>query len=115
MRRVIVLALLVGGCHGSGGGSSGGSGGGPGGSGGSVGGAAGGGDGGVSSVVVTIQPVTASLSPGGTQQFTATVTGSADTVVTWSASGGTISAAGLYTAPQASGSYVVRATSAADP
>jgi hypothetical protein len=63
---------------------------------------------------VTVQPVTATLAPGGTQQFTATVTGAANTAVTWSASGGTISAAGLYTAPQAGGSYVVRASSVAD-
>src|SRR6185503_19124416 len=51
----------------------------------------------------------------GTQQFTATVTGASDTAVTWSASGGTITAAGLFTAPQIGGSYVVRATSVADP
>jgi hypothetical protein len=42
------------------------------------------------------------LNPGGTQQFTGTVTGTSNTAVTWSAtctgSCGTISAAGLYTA-----------------
>ena len=119
MRRLIVgdlvavmLSMLVAGCHGAarGGGSDAGDG--PGGVG---GGGAGGSGGGVSSVVVTVQPVTASLSPGGTQQFTATVTGASDTAVTWSASGGTITAAGLFTAPQIGGSYVVRATSVADP
>ena len=68
-----------------------------------------------SSVVVTVSPATASLAPAGTQQFTATVTGATDTAVSWSASGGTITAAGLYTAPATGGGYVVRATSAADP
>ena len=82
--------------------------------GGSATGAGGGGGGGVSSVVVGVQPLTASLAPGGTQQFTATVTGASNTAVTWSASGGTISTAGLFTAPQNGGSYIVRATSAAD-
>jgi len=68
-----------------------------------------------SSVVVTVSPGSASLSPGGTQQFTATVTGATDTGVSWSASGGTITAGGLYTAPTTGGGYIVRATSAADP
>ena len=64
--------------------------------------------------MVGVQPLTASLAPGGTQQFTATVTGASNTAVTWSASGGTITSAGLFTAPQNGGSYIVRATSAAD-
>jgi len=50
----------------------------------------------------------ASLQVTGTQQFTATVTGATDAAVTWAVNGvaggnstvGTISAAGLYTAPQ---------------
>jgi hypothetical protein len=58
-------------------------------------------------VVVTIQPGAASLFLGQTQAFQATVTGDADTNVTWqvnaatggSASTGTITAAGLFTAP----------------
>jgi hypothetical protein len=66
-------------------------------------------------VAVTVSPPTASLAPGATQQFSATVTGASDASVTWSASGGTITAAGLYTAPSIGGAYVVRATSAADP
>lgn len=69
-------------------------------------------------VAVTINPTTASLSTGGTQAFTATVTGSSNTAVTWSvqegASGGTISAAGLYTAPATASIYHVVATSVAD-
>src|SRR5262245_10247002 len=107
-----VLSILVFGCTGSVGGGGGGSG-----LGGGVGGGAGGSfgiDGGGSSVVVALDPLTASLSPGGMQQFTATVTGASDTAVVWSASGGTITPAGLFTAPQIGGGYIVRATSAAD-
>ena len=68
-------------------------------------------------VVVTVSPATATLPTGGTQAFTATVTGTADQGVTWSvreASGGTVSQAGLYTAPLLSGTYHVVATSTVD-
>jgi hypothetical protein len=65
-------------------------------------------------VSITISPTSASLLTGGKQQFTATVTGSTNNVVTWSATGGTITSAGLYTAGQTVGSYTVTATSAAD-
>ena len=70
-------------------------------------------------VVVTVNPGTASLSPGGSQQFSATVTNDSNTMVTWSVQegspdGGTITATGLYTAPATSGSYHVVATSTAD-
>ena len=63
---------------------------------------------------VSITPTSASLLIGGTQQFTATVSGTTNTAVTWSATGGTISSTGLYTAPSTAGSYVVTATSVAD-
>ena len=66
------------------------------------------------SVGVTVSPASASLLTNGTQQFTATVTGSSNVAVTWSATGGTISSTGLYTAPATAGSYVVTATSIAD-
>jgi len=65
-------------------------------------------------VAVTISPGSASLSSGGSQQFTASVSGSSNTAVTWSATGGSISSAGLYTAPSAAGTYTVAATSSAD-
>jgi len=65
-------------------------------------------------VAVSLTPLSVSLAAGGTQQFTAAVTGTANTAVTWSASGGTISTGGLYTAPAAAGAYSVKATSAAD-
>jgi hypothetical protein len=51
---------------------------------------------------VSVTPATANLLPGGTQQFSANVVNSVQTAVTWSlptGAPGTISAAGLYTAP----------------
>ncbi len=70
-------------------------------------------------VEVAITPTSATVPAGGTQAFTATVTGSANTAVTWSvqegAAGGTITQAGLYTAPAIAGTYHVVATSQADP
>lgn len=58
-------------------------------------------------IVVTIAPSIAIVQTGGTQQFTATVTGATNAAVTWSVNSivggnsvfGTISTAGLYTAP----------------
>ncbi len=66
-------------------------------------------------VAVSISPGSASLISGGTQQFTANVTGTSNTAVTWSTTGGTISTGGLYTAPATAGTYTVTATSVADP
>jgi hypothetical protein len=65
-------------------------------------------------IAVSISPTSASLVTGGTQQFTAFVTGSGNTAVTWSATGGTVSNSGLYTAPAAAGTYSLTATSQAD-
>ena len=58
-------------------------------------------------VSASVAPSTAQISVGGTQQFTATVTGSTNTSVNWTIAGagcsgptcGSISASGLYTAP----------------
>jgi hypothetical protein len=50
-------------------------------------------------VVVTLSPANANVITSASVQFTATVTGTPNTKVTWTASGGTISSAGLYTAP----------------
>jgi hypothetical protein len=56
-------------------------------------------------VTVTVQPTGVNVVVGTTLQFTATVTGTSNTGVTWSVAGGagngTISATGLYTAPAA--------------
>jgi hypothetical protein len=56
-------------------------------------------------VAVAVSPIAASVAVSKTQQFTATVTGTSNTAVTWSvvggAANGTISSTGLYTAPPA--------------
>jgi hypothetical protein len=68
-------------------------------------------------VRISIQPEAAELPKSGTQQFTATVAGSDNKAVTWKveqSQGGTISATGLYTAPQAEGTFNVMATSVAN-
>jgi hypothetical protein len=65
-------------------------------------------------VSVAVSPKTAPLVEGASQQFSASVTGTSNTAVTWTATGGTISTAGLYVAGIAAGSFTVTATSAAD-
>jgi hypothetical protein len=80
----------------------------------------------VEGITVAVTPVSAVVAPEETQQFTALVTGAINSAVTWSVTGagcsgaacGTISAAGLYTAPNAAPSpntVTVRATSVEDP
>lgn len=74
------------------------------------------------SVTVTVSPTTATIPVSGTQQFTATVTNTSNTGVTWSVDGimggnssvGTVSTSGLYQAPSTSGNHTVTATSVAD-
>jgi hypothetical protein len=70
-------------------------------------------------VAVTVLPASAAVLRGATQQFSATVTGTTNTKVTWrvqeGAVGGSISASGLYTAGSTLGNYNVVATSQADP
>lgn len=75
-------------------------------------------------IVVTISPTTATVTIGQTQQFTAVVTRSANTNVSWSVSSGTqgdpgsVSDAGLYQAPlwvSSQTTVSVKATSVADP
>jgi len=65
-------------------------------------------------VVVTMNPTTATVQTGTTKQFTASVTGTTNTSVTWTATGGSVSSTGLYTAPATAGTYTVKATSVAD-
>jgi hypothetical protein len=65
-------------------------------------------------VAVSVSPTSAALSIGGQQQFTAYVSGTSNTAVTWSATGGTVTTSGLYTAPGTAGTYKVTATSTAD-
>lgn len=71
----------------------------------------------VAAAGVSINPVTTSLSTGGSKSFTATVTGASNAAVTWSvvdAGGGSITTSGVYAAPSTAGTYHVKATSVAD-
>lgn len=67
---------------------------------------------------VTVTPKSVTVLRDATQTFTATVTGTTDTAVTWSVdekSGGTINSAGVYTPPQnGAGTFYVTATSQAN-
>jgi len=69
-------------------------------------------------VAVTVSPSTATVPAGGSKGFAAAVTGSTNLSVTWSvqpgSSCGSISAAGVYTAPPAGATCTVVATSTAD-
>jgi len=67
-----------------------------------------------SGAAVSLWPTSAWLLAGGTEQFSANVDGADSNDVAWSASGGSISATGLYVAPAAPGAYTVSATSKAD-
>ncbi len=70
-----------------------------------------------SGIGVSVAPATVTVASGGTQQFTATVTGTANTAVNWAASVGSVSSSGLYTAPsvKVTTQATVTATSQADP
>ncbi len=68
-------------------------------------------------VVINVTPKTATVTTNGTATFTAAVSYTTNTAVTWSvvdAGGGSITSAGVYTAPANAGTYHVKATSAAD-
>jgi peptidoglycan/xylan/chitin deacetylase (PgdA/CDA1 family) len=67
-------------------------------------------------ITVAISPATATLYSGATKEFTATVSGTANTAVTWSTTAGTITTGGLYTAPVVAAitTTYVTATSVAD-
>ena len=68
------------------------------------------------SVSISVSPTSTSVTAGGSRQFTASVLGTSNTAVTWSASAGSISNAGVFTAPNVSSatSVTVRVTSVAD-
>jgi len=72
-----------------------------------------------SSVAVTIAPPSVTLAENAQEQFTDTVTNGCGNGVTWKvkegAAGGTITTAGLYTAPAATGTFHVVVTSVAAP
>ena len=67
-------------------------------------------------ISVSVSPTTATMASGGTAQFSAQVTNTSNTAVTWSATSGTVSTTGLFTAPTviATKTVTVTATSVAD-
>jgi hypothetical protein len=77
---------------------------------------------GTAPVSVAVSPHTATVAQGKTQQFTATVLNTTNTGVQWTVDGlfngstavGTITNAGLYTAPATNGTHKIVATSQAD-
>lgn len=71
-----------------------------------------------SPVNLSITPLAKTIQPGQSTTLTATVTGAANTAVTWAASAGTLTTTGstaVFTAPWAIGTYTVTATSVANP
>jgi hypothetical protein len=72
---------------------------------------------------ISTSPASGTIGPSGTQQFTATIQGLTNPVVTWSVEGvaggnataGTITSAGLYTAPFALGPHTITAATTANP
>jgi Galactose oxidase, central domain/Kelch motif len=76
-----------------------------------------GGGGGGTEVAVSISPPVANVIQGGTQSFTAKVTGTSNSAVNWTVqegAGGSITSMGVYTAPNKGGTFHVIATSQAD-
>lgn len=66
-------------------------------------------------ISITLTPNSTSLPTGSSVQFKATVSGTSNTAVTWSATGGAITSGGMYTAPGTPGTYTVKVSSVADP
>jgi hypothetical protein len=73
-------------------------------------------------ISISILPASANLAAGGSQQFTATVTGGSNTAIIWEVNGvaggnavtGTISTTGLYTAPNSASNNVISAVAQAN-
>jgi Abnormal spindle-like microcephaly-assoc'd, ASPM-SPD-2-Hydin/Purple acid Phosphatase, N-terminal domain len=67
-------------------------------------------------ISVSVSPTTATVASGGTEQFSAQITNTSNTAVTWSANSGTVSTTGLFTAPTVTAmtTVTVTATSIAD-
>jgi hypothetical protein len=66
---------------------------------------------------VSVSPTTATVASGGSQQFSAQITNTSNTAVTWSATAGSVSSSGLFSAPTVTTNtnVTVKATSVADP
>ncbi len=67
-------------------------------------------------ITVSVSPTTATVASGATEQFSAQITNTSNTAVTWSSTSGTVSTTGLFTAPTvtATTTVTVTATSVAD-
>ncbi len=61
-------------------------------------------------ITVSVTPLSATVASTQKQQFTASVTGTSNTAVTWTASTGSIDSAGLYTAPSVNAQTSVSVT-----
>jgi hypothetical protein len=61
-------------------------------------------------ISVSVSPTTATVAPGGTEQFSAQVTNTSNTAVTWTATSGTVSTTGLFTAPTVTTTKTVTVT-----
>jgi predicted phage tail protein len=61
-------------------------------------------------VQVSVSPSGTTVVSGGTQQFSANISGTSNTSVTWSASAGTITATGVFTAPAVTQNTIVYVT-----
>ena len=61
-------------------------------------------------ITISISPSRATIASNGQQQFTTSISGTADTAVTWSASAGTISSSGAFTAPKVTSTTSVTIT-----
>lgn len=68
-----------------------------------------------SSISVRISPPSAQIPPAGVVQFSATVSGTSNVAVVWSATGGSISPSGLFTASKTGSQATITATSIASP
>jgi len=70
----------------------------------------------VPAVGIKVSPASATVPPSGTQQFTATITGTVNQAVNWSEAGkGAVNQSGLYTAPPTGERDTVTATAVASP
>jgi hypothetical protein len=61
-------------------------------------------------ISVSVSPTTATVASGGTEQFSAQVTNTSNTAVTWSATSGTVSTSGLFAAPTVTATETVTVT-----
>jgi len=69
----------------------------------------------IKAISVAVSPDGNTVPPLGTKTFTADVTGPKNQEVTWEATGGSVSASGVWTAPAAAGTYKIKASSVANP